>query len=30
MVKQIDPQIVERFEALAGPDVADGLERNGP
>ena len=29
MAMQIDPQIVERFEALAGPDVADGLERNG-
>ena len=29
MAMQIDPRIVERFKALAGPDVADGLERNG-
>ena len=29
MANEIAPEIIERFMALAGPDVADGLERNG-
>ena len=29
MAKNFAPEIIERFMALAGPDVADGLERNG-
>ena len=29
MANEIAPGIIERFMALAGPDVADGLERNG-
>ena len=29
MTNDLAPEIIDRFMALAGPDVADGLERNG-